>query len=78
MSTEFHVYEVYWTHEEIVFSVDGTQHYRYAPSNKNEDTWPYDANQFIILNVAMGGSWFEIDPDFVQSSMEIDYVRVYQ
>lgn len=78
VSTEFHVYEVYWTHEEIVFSVDGKQHYRYAPSNKNEETWPYDANQFIILNVAMGGSWFDIDPDFVQSSMEIDYVRIYQ
>jgi len=78
VSSEFHVYEVYWTHEEIVFSVDGVQHYRYAPGNKNDETWPYDANQFLILNVALGSSWMTIDPDFVQSTMEIDYVRVYQ
>lgn len=78
VSTEFHVYEMYWTHEEIIFSVDGKQHYRYAPANKTEDTWPYTANQFIILNVAVGSSWLEIDPDFKESSMEIDYVRVYQ
>lgn len=78
VSTEFHIYEVNWTSKEIVFSVDGKQHYRYAPSTKNDETWPYNANQFLILNVAMGGSWFDIDPNFVESTMEIDYVRVYQ
>ena len=26
----------------------------------------------------MGGSWFEIDPNFQSAIMEIDYVRVYQ
>ncbi len=78
VSSEFHVYQVYWTPEEIVFSVDGKQHYRYAPTNKNKETWPYDANQFLIVNVAMGGAWFSIDPNFVESSMEIDYIRIYQ
>lgn len=78
VSSEFHVYEMYWTHEEIVFSVDGKQHYRYAPANKNDDTWPYNKKQFLILNVALGGSWFEIDPNFEKSSMVIDYVRIYQ
>ena len=34
---------------------------------------------FIILNVAMGGSLGgSIDPDFTESDMQIDYVRVYQ
>ena len=36
------------------------------------------ADQFIILNLAMGGSWFTIDPDFKEAAMEIDYVRVYK
>jgi len=78
-STEFHVYSVTWTSDEIVFSVDGVTHYRYNPSVKNSDTWPYTSNQFIILNVAMGGGFGgEIDEGFTESSMEIDYVRVYQ
>ena len=78
ISTEFHIYAVEWDDEEIVFSVDDKVHYTYNPSVKNSETWPYAADQFLILNVAMGGSWFEIDPDFTQSSMVVDYVRVYQ
>jgi len=78
VSTAFHVYAVEWTSEKMVFSVDGNVHYTYKPPIKDGDTWPYDAPQFIILNIAMGSSWFDIDPNFTQSSMEIDYVRVYQ
>lgn len=78
VSEAFHVYELYWNDEMMIFSVDGVEHYRYAPANKNSETWPYDANQFLILNIAMGGSWFDIDPEFVSSTLEIDYVRVYQ
>ena len=78
VSTAFHVYAVEWDNQEISFSVDGEVHYTYKPAKKNSETWPYAANQFLILNVAMGGSWFTIDPEFESSTMEIDYVRVYQ
>lgn len=78
VSTEFHVYAVEWDNNEIVFSVDGVVHYTYKPANKNSETWPFDSDHFLILNVAMGGSWFSIDPNFESSTMEVDYVRVYQ
>jgi len=79
VSTEFHVYAVEWTEEKMVFSVDDKVHYTYNPSTKNSSTWPFDANQFLILNVALGGNWGgTIDPNFSSSTMEIDYVRVYQ
>ena len=78
VSTEFHLYAVEWDDQEIVFSIDGKVHYTYKPANKNSETWPYNSDQFLILNVAMGGSWFTIDPNFESSTMEIDYVRVYQ
>lgn len=79
VSTAFHVYSVEWTSEEMVFAVDDVVHYTYNPSNKNSDTWPYDADQFIIFNIAMGGSFGgNIDPAFTESTMEIDYIRVYQ
>lgn len=77
-ATEFHVYSLEWTADELRFLIDGTFKYRYKPASKNNDNWPYKANQFIILNVAMGGDWFQIDPDFTESAMEVDYVRVYQ
>ncbi len=77
-ATNFHIYSVVWTDQELRFLIDGKLKYRYNPNVKNNDNWPYTRDQFIILNVAMGGDWFSIDPNFKQSIMEVDYVRVYQ
>lgn len=77
-ATNFHVYSLEWTEEELRFLIDNEYRYSYKPSVKNKDTWPYTKDQFILLNVAMGGSWFSIDPNFTESTMEIDYIRVYQ
>ncbi|CAH8282857.1 glycosyl hydrolase family 16 [Mariniflexile fucanivorans] len=76
--TAFHVYSIEWTTNELKFLIDDVYKYSYKPSVINSSTWPYYAPQFLILNVAMGGSWFTIDPSFTESVMEIDYVRVYQ
>ena len=78
-TTDFHVYAVNWTPDEITFSVDGNEYYTYGPEDKTEVNWPYYKPQFIILNVAMGGNLGgEILEDFNESSMQIDYVRVYR
>lgn len=74
-STDFHVYSVEWTAEKMVFKVDGTIHLVYNPPVKDANTWPFDLEQFILLNVAILPS---IEPTFTSSAMEIDYVRVYQ
>ncbi len=74
-STAFHIYTLDWTPEKMVFRIDGIEHYTYQPAVRNANTWPFDAEQYILLNVAIQGS---IAPSFTESSMEIDYVRVYQ
>lgn len=74
-STEFHVYALEWTSEKLVFSVDDNVHYTYMPAVKNASTWPFDLEQYLILNVAVLPS---IEGSFTSSVMEIDYVRVYQ
>ncbi|XLS28078.1 glycoside hydrolase family 16 protein [Flavobacteriaceae bacterium M23B6Z8] len=74
-SDEFHLYTLDWTKDKMVFSVDGKEHFRYEPSTKNQDTWPYDAEYYFILNIAILPN---VDPDFVQSPMVVDYIRVYQ
>lgn len=78
VSTAFHVYGLQWDADKIDFSIDDVVFYSYRPATKNTSTWPFDDNQFIILNVAMGGNFGgSIDPNFTQATMEIDYVRVY-
>ncbi len=78
-TSEFHVYAVDWSADKMDFYVDDTLFYTYNPTSKNSATWPFDANQFILLNIAMGGTLGgDIAPDFNQGTMEIDYVRVYQ
>ncbi len=77
-ATAFHVYSAEWTSEAIKFYLDNQLLYTYSPETKTADNWPFTKDQFILLNVAMGADWFDIDPDFNESAMEIDYVRVYQ
>jgi len=71
---EFHVYEMEWSPERIVFSVDGTPFYTYEPDVQNSETWPFDSDQYLLLNVAING---DITPGFSASEMVVDYVRVY-
>lgn len=74
-SSEFHNYSVVWTANTIKFYVDDVVFHTF----NNSGTTPFNSNFFIILNVAMGGGFGgPIDPAFVQSTMEVDYVRVYQ
>jgi len=75
VSTEFHVYSIEWTETYIKAFVDNVKYYEIALIA----SLPFNAPQFIILNVAMGGSLGgTIDPGFTQDTMEIDYVRVFQ
>lgn len=74
-STEFHVYSLEWMLDKLIFAVDGNTHYVYQPQVQNDDTWPFDADQYLLLNIAIQPS---IEDGFTESAMEIDYVRVYQ
>ena len=74
-TTDFHVYSVEWTAGSIIFAVDGVAYHTFP----NSDAVPFNKDFFLILNVAMGGTLGgAIDPAFTESTMEIDYVRVYQ
>lgn len=75
VSTEFHVYKTVWSPASVQTFVDD----QLIHSVPNDGTLPFNSDFFLILNVAMGGNLGgNIDPAFTQSSMEIDYVRVYQ
>jgi beta-glucanase (GH16 family) len=78
VANNFHLYAMEWTENEIKFSLDSVVFYEYNPQPKNIANWPYFQDQYLLLNIAMGSSWFSIDPFFNSSKMEVDYVRVYQ
>ena len=78
VANNFHVYSMNWSPNQITFLIDGVGFYTYNPAVKNDDTWPFYLEQYLLLNIAMGGNGGAIDSNFSQSSMVIDYVRVYQ
>ncbi len=74
-SSDFHIYRVEWSSTSIQFSVDNNVYHTYANTNDS----PFNSDFFLIMNVAMGGNFGgAVDTNFVSSSMEVDYVRVYQ
>ena len=74
-TTDFHRYTVEWKDASIKFLIDDVLFYTFA----NSSTLPFNQPFFLLLNVAMGGTFGgSVDPAFSNASMEIDYVRVYQ
>lgn len=74
VASAFHIYSVEWNASTIKISVDGNVFYTFA----NNANTAFNQEFFIILNVAMGGGFGgPVEAGFQQSSMEIDYVRVY-
>lgn len=78
LGNSFHVYSMNWSPNQITFLLDGVAFYTYNPTVKNASTWPFIADQYLLLNIAMGGVAGNIPSNFNQATMEIDYVRVYQ
>ena len=77
--TAFHNYQMTWTADAIDFGVDGVVYFRYVNPRTGTAAWPFDAPQFMILNIAIGGDLGgAVDDRIFPVAMEIDYVRVYQ
>jgi beta-glucanase (GH16 family) len=77
---DFHVFAAEWEPERIRWFVDGRQYFEVTPANLPPDTkWVFDAPQFVLLNLAVGGNWPGA-PDattMFPQRMRVDYVRVY-
>lgn len=78
LANSYHVYSMNWSPNQISFLLDGVIYYTYNPAIKDANTWPFDKEQYLLLNIALGGFAGTIPSNFVQTSMLIDYVRVYQ
>jgi beta-glucanase (GH16 family) len=87
---DFHVFALEWDPGLITWYVDGEKVYEtrdwYTGSDDNSQITypaPFDQDFYVILNLAVGGSWVGYPDDSVYEVMndqnfEVDYVRVYQ
>lgn len=80
--TDFHVYAVEWTADYIYGFVDGIRYFTFINDKTgNKNTWPFNAEFYLKLNLAWGGNWGGaqgIDESTLPATYKIDYVRVYQ
>jgi beta-glucanase (GH16 family) len=77
---DFHLYAVEWEPRTVRFYVDSNLYATFTQSQwPAGGSWAFDHPFFIILNVAVGGSW-PGSPDsstIFPQQMLVDYVRVY-
>jgi beta-glucanase (GH16 family) len=81
MHTDYHVYAVEWFPDRIDFYHDGRKYFTFANSGRGVDEWPFDADQYLILNAAVGGAWGGmrgVDDAIFPQRYYVDYVRVYR
>ncbi len=78
---DFHVYAIDWDPYIIRWYVDG-ELYGTVSVNALQDnqTWVYDHDFFLLINVAVGGNWpgYPDETTEFPQEMLIDYIRVYQ
>jgi len=76
---DFHTFAIEWEPAAIRFFVDGNLYQTKTPADAAGRQWVFDHSFFIILNVAVGGS-FPGSPDQTTTfpqTMTVDYVRAY-
>jgi len=77
----FHTYGIVWSPDKIEFFVDNPSSpiFTTTPSSlPSGDTWPFNADLFTLLNVAVGGNLGGSTANLVNPQpMIVDYVRWY-
>lgn len=74
----FHVFAIDWSPNLIIWTLDGAEYFRATPASIRGNSWVFDHPFFVILNLAVGGT-FPGSPNASTPSvnrMLVDYVHV--
>ena len=79
LSNDFHTYAIEWKKNSISFIVDGRVTGTFSSADTGTRGWVYNQEFFLILNLAMGGTYAGeyIDPTLNQAQVSVDYIRFY-
>mmetsp|Transcript_47722 Transcript_47722/g.102248 ORF Transcript_47722/g.102248 Transcript_47722/m.102248 type:complete len:550 (+) Transcript_47722:58-1707(+) len=88
--TDWHTYTLRWEKAGLEWYIDDVLYGAFSPTElDSSDKWPYNQEFYLILNLAVGGSWGAsclggqspscASSDFGGSGqvMEVDYARIY-
>jgi beta-glucanase (GH16 family) len=78
---DFHVYAMEWFADHIDVFVDGQKYFTFRNEGTGARAWPFDKPQYLLVNLAIGGSWGGqkgIDDSLFPQRYLVDYVRIYQ
>lgn len=78
---DFHVYAMEWFPDRIDIFVDGQRYFTFANEGSGSKAWPFDQPQYLLINLAIGGSWGGqkgIDEASFPQKYLVDYVRIYR
>ena len=73
LTDDFHVYELDWEENQIIWSFDGVEVFRTSENVPQEE-------MYFIANLAVGGKWpgYPDSTTVFPSRFDIDYVKIYQ
>jgi beta-glucanase (GH16 family) len=71
LSDDFHTYAIEWKKNSLTFIVDGRVTGTFSPADTGSRGWVYNQKFFLILNLAMGGTYAGefIDPTLNQAQL---------
>jgi beta-glucanase (GH16 family) len=70
-----------WYPDRIDVFVDGQKYFTFRNEGTGSGTWPFDKPQYLLINLAIGGSWGGqkgINDALFPQRYLVDYVRIYQ
>ena len=76
----FHEFALEWDEKGFKYFVDGTCYAAFdKPKDADVELWPFDQPFYLILNIALGGSWGgAIDDQALPATFRFKYVKVYE
>ncbi|MFM7021932.1 MAG: family 16 glycosylhydrolase [Flavobacteriales bacterium] len=80
LETGFHTYALEWDSLKMDFYVDNIKYLSVTNDGSGWQSWPYNKDFHLILNLAVGGSWGGekgVDNTIFPAQYKIDYVRMY-
>ncbi|MBN2605128.1 MAG: glycoside hydrolase family 16 protein [Bacilli bacterium] len=83
LSDGFHTYAIVWDETSITYLIDDIQRAKYVKGENGFDPtekgWPFDQNFYLILNLAIGGTFGgEVDSSVFPQKFIIQDIKIFQ
>jgi beta-glucanase (GH16 family) len=83
LTDRFYTYSLLWEEDAITYYLDGKELVRYEKGQDGRDSsikgWPFDRNFFLIINLAIGGTFGgEVDMDSFPQEFIVKDIKIYQ